>query len=682
MFVFEYKIVYGGFFMKLDKRRPKHPMFVTTLTTAAILGAAATNVDAQEINTPVVDDNLQQVTPPAAELTQNEVTLTADEKVDDTKTNQVADDSVKQPDQTTQETPSSETTIKTDSSKTSDSSQSIQSSSESKAPKVENKVNEKQVTKTPTTKATPNQPSQQAKAMNSNSTIFNDSYLKDLGIDLNDDALKLATLFHIFAKEVSLGADTNGNIATALLNATVDFGTRKDSVNITAGDIDYIQQLATNLKDSSFRNEKGNHVVLGEDVDYQENDGKVFINGVGMTHLKPGEVKKDADGKVYIDFDEVFKNLTAKSEEFYGKQETTGVIKDFSDMNNKVIDVSQITDNKIIYVDLDFKELNAEQPLNIKGLSKDPNGPMVVINVKGDNKASETKEIRTQVKLYYGDDKESINASEGHKYANHILWNFGQGTEEYKVNCGYLMGSILAPNATFIADVNVDGNIIANKVMIEHGESHRWDLHYDVTKEGDDDAKDEGDKKEDEEPSGGESTPPSTDDKPGSDDKPSGDNNPGDTPGDKDQPGSDSGDGDDKGDTSGGDEDDDDAGQDSSDNGNNQETTDEETNQEQENESDNTDNTQSQQTQHQSVQATPNNPKQVGIQTSRSQPRSNQGLQQQVQSNKKEQIGNTLPNTGEVEQAGIGRIFGILLGIATFLFVKKKNKRDDEDENE
>src|SRR3712207_3943506 len=156
--------------MKLDKRRPKHPMFVITLTTAAILGAAATNVDAQEINTPVVDDNLQQVTPPAAELTQNEVTLTADEKVDDTKTNQVADDSIKQPDQTTQETPSSETTIKTDSSKTSDSSQSTQSSLESKVPKVENKVNEKQVTKTPTTKATPNQPSQQAKAMNSNST--------------------------------------------------------------------------------------------------------------------------------------------------------------------------------------------------------------------------------------------------------------------------------------------------------------------------------------------------------------------------------------------------------------------------------------------------------------------------------------------------------------------------------
>ena len=675
MFVFEYKIVYGGFFMKLDKRRPKHPMFVTTLTTAAILGAAATNVDAEEINTPVVDDNLQQVTPPAAELTQNEVTLTADEKVDDTKTNQVADDSVKQPDQTTQETPSSETTIKTDSSKTSDSSQSTQSSSESKAPKVENKGDEKQVTKTPTIKATPDQPSQQAKVMNPNSTVFSDSYLKDLGIDLNDDALKLATLFHIFAKEVNLGADTNGNIATALLNATVDFGTRHDSVNITAGDIDYIQQLTTNLKDCSFRNEKGNHVVLGEDVDYQENDGKVFINGVGMTHLKPGEVKKDADGKVYIDFDEVFKNLTSKSEEFYGKSETTGVIKDFSDMNNKVIDVSGVSDNEIIYVDVDFKDLNAAQPLNIKGLSKDPNGPMVVINVKGDSNSSGVKEIQTQVKLYYGDDKDSINASESHKYANHILWNFGKGADEYKVSCGYLMGSVLAPNSTFIADVNVDGNIIANKVMIEHGESHRWDLHYNVTKEGDDDAKDEGDKKEDEEPSGGESTPPSTDDKPGSDDKPSGDNNPGETPGNKDEQGSDSGDGNDKSDTSGGDEDDDDAGQDSSDNGNDQEAKDEEKIPDK-----TTDDTKSQQTKHQSVQATSNNPKQVGIQATSNQSGSNQGIHRQVQS--QNQVGNNLPNTGEVKEAGIGRVFGILLGIATFLFVKKKNKRDDEDENE
>lgn len=39
------------------------------------------------------------------------------------------------------------------------------------------------------------------------------------------------------------------------------------------------------------------------------------------------------------------------------------------------------------------------------------------------------------------------------------------------------MGSILAPNATITANVNVDGNIIANIVNIKGGESHKWDIH-------------------------------------------------------------------------------------------------------------------------------------------------------------------------------------------------------------
>ncbi|MEK1451426.1 hypothetical protein HC021_10150, partial [Limosilactobacillus fermentum] len=39
------------------------------------------------------------------------------------------------------------------------------------------------------------------------------------------------------------------------------------------------------------------------------------------------------------------------------------------------------------------------------------------------------------------------------------------------------MGSILAPNATINAGVNIDGNIVANVVNITGGESHRWDIH-------------------------------------------------------------------------------------------------------------------------------------------------------------------------------------------------------------
>ena len=58
-------------------------------------------------------------------------------------------------------------------------------------------------------------------ALSSNSvqpatSISDDTYLKNLGIDINDlntnSVLKLASLFHIFANQASLSADTNGEL--------------------------------------------------------------------------------------------------------------------------------------------------------------------------------------------------------------------------------------------------------------------------------------------------------------------------------------------------------------------------------------------------------------------------------------------------------------------------------------
>ena len=147
-------------------------------------------------------------------------------------------------------------------------------------------------------------------------------------------------------------------------------------------------------------------------------------------------------------------------------------------MNDRFIDVSNaVPKDNVIYVNIPFEYLNAPQPIKIYGLSSKVNGPTVVINVIGMPAGSEVS-IHTQVKLYYDDEKNNhVNPGESHAHPNHILWNFGDSAAHIVIQSGHFMGSILAPNATITANVNVDGNIIANIVNIKGGESYKWDIH-------------------------------------------------------------------------------------------------------------------------------------------------------------------------------------------------------------
>ncbi|WP_367369279.1 KxYKxGKxW signal peptide domain-containing protein [Pediococcus ethanolidurans] len=217
-------------------------------------------------------------------------------------------------------------------------------------------------------------------------SISDDTYLKNLGIDINNlntnSVLKLASLFHIFANKASLSADTNGNLAVKILNGSNDFGTRGDSYNLTSGDIYYIQQLAKNLQSNAFRNKTFNHVVLGKDVSVSIENNKVLINGITMDNLKPEDVYQDTNGQTYIDFSDVFQQLVKASTSYASTPQSKGVISNYDDMNNRYVDVSKVaTGTQIIYVNVPFKYLSAAQPITIKGISHLENGPTVVINV-------------------------------------------------------------------------------------------------------------------------------------------------------------------------------------------------------------------------------------------------------------------------------------------------------------
>ena len=314
-------------------------------------------------------------------------------------------------------------------------------------------------------------------------TIHTDQILKDkYGIDVNHldakSVLLLASLFHIFANEANLGADVNGNIAVGNLNSNVDFGTRGESIHLTNGDIYYIQNLDAALQNGSFRNQEFNHVIFGKDVNVEIRDGQVYVNGEHMPNLKPEEVFKDGAGTSYIDFPAVFQRLIAASNFYADQEESAGVIKDFNDMNDRYVDVSNaVAKDNVIYVNIPYEYLNGPQPIKIYGLSSQVNGPTVVINVIG-MPADGRLDINTQIKLHYDDDRNNhVSPGESHAHPNHVLWNFGTTAADIVIGSGHFMGSILAPNATVTANVNVDGNIVANVVNIKGGESHKWDIH-------------------------------------------------------------------------------------------------------------------------------------------------------------------------------------------------------------
>jgi choice-of-anchor A domain-containing protein len=327
-------------------------------------------------------------------------------------------------------------------------------------------------------------------------TIEDDQFLKDHDINLqgNDLYKQLVTLFHIFAKEASLNADTNGNLAVKDLKKGNDFGTRGTSKNLTEGDIYYIQQLEDRLISNAFRNSTFNHVVFGKGVkietkDQNGQDAVIINDGQQITHLKPGDVVTEGDSN-YIDFDKVFDQLIADAQSYAKHNEDSDGVTQKINQNKLQVDVSKAVsqatpENNVIYANIDYKYLNVAEPIYVYGLSEDAQGPTVIFNVTGMPKDGNAT-IGTQIELHYGDDNKKVNIGESHDEPNHVLWNFGNfdnfdnfGNKAANINIssGHFMGSILAPNATVNVGVNTDGNIIAKVVNITGGESHRWDLH-------------------------------------------------------------------------------------------------------------------------------------------------------------------------------------------------------------
>ena len=303
-------------------------------------------------------------------------------------------------------------------------------------------------------------------------------HIKDLA---DKHPLGIAGIFNIFGNEVTQNGHIAGNIAADKLSGT-NFGTNSNATNnLTNGDIHYVGNLnGLNKIDGDNK-----VVIFGPDIEYRsfENDGAIEVNY--GTAEKPDWRKVDipynhivqADQK--IDIQGELDKLSQKSDNWASQAQTEGVKADFNDLNNSWIDVSEAIKNagdskEPIYVTIDAAHLSGDKRnITIKGIPAGAEAPMIILNVINIQGGDLT--VQTHLVLEYADGNNIGGSSETPNQFNKLLWNFGTDVNKLHFAGDYHLGSVLATNAHITNAVNIDGNIIGNKVTVS-GETHRWDL--------------------------------------------------------------------------------------------------------------------------------------------------------------------------------------------------------------
>lgn len=311
--------------------------------------------------------------------------------------------------------------------------------------------------------------------------------------DFNNEGsnqLGYASNFHIFANEATLNTHTNGNVAVGDFYGNVNFGTNVHE-GIIDKEISYIQS-PHNIASSSFvtsGDTRDNKVVFGSGNDIDISGDNPIINNTKLDHLSisDGEIYQDKNS-MYIDVENYLNRFLSQKSINLTNSDPQAKINnsEFPDQNQRVInleDYQRTADNHIV-IDLDADVLTSGTPLTIYGMSQDSGGTGIIINV--DTKGQDPYTINSQIKLIYNNGTSNNDVERPNKETeffddNHLLWNFYDSTASDKLYAGQInidrpfQGSVLAPKGTVVVNANLDGNIAANKVVV-NAETHRWDL--------------------------------------------------------------------------------------------------------------------------------------------------------------------------------------------------------------
>ena len=420
-----------------------------------------------ESTTEVSTSNDDQSTPVNSEITQNTETISENTQVETATEINKAENTAKE-ESTVENATTNDATVTED--------QTTTDKTETSSPENTNQ------TETTTKKPTINVDTEKVDKEDEEET----KKLEDIKKYIEEVAAKhplgIAGIFHIFGNEVDGQVHIAGNIAADKVGAG-DFGTNSGATsNLTNGDIHYIGSI-DHLNKINGDNKL---VIFGPDIEYRsyENGGAIQVNfgtkdepkwqKVDIKHSHIIQADKPLDIQGELD------KLGEKSDNWAGQSQTEGVKADFTDHNNSWIDVSEAIKNagdrkEPIYVTVDASHISGDNKRNItiKGIPAGENAPIIILNVTNVQNGDLT--VKTHLVLEYSDQNNVNGSSEKHGQANKLLWNFGTNLNSLNIDGDYHLGSILASNAHITTNVNVDGNIIGDKVTIK-GESHRWDL--------------------------------------------------------------------------------------------------------------------------------------------------------------------------------------------------------------
>ena len=205
-----------------------------------------------------------------------------------------------------------------------------------------------------------------------------------------------------------------------------------------------------------------NKFVVGSNVDVALQDGHPTVNGSRLDHLTPDDFYKDRAGHEYIDFEQEFAKLNVAANDLATiTPAKTYTAADFPDMNNRTIDLTDLSDTGFLLVNIDAEVLTMNTPLQIIN----PNDQVVVFNVINSSSA-----LNVQSPIKYND--RSNHETEDFSDAN-ISWNFGNEMTDLTISAPF-QGTILAPNATIRITQNQDGTIIGTNVILDAA-TNRWD---------------------------------------------------------------------------------------------------------------------------------------------------------------------------------------------------------------
>lgn len=306
-----------------------------------------------------------------------------------------------------------------------------------------------------------------------------------------DGKASLAFDFHVFALEADFkNQHTHGNVATDVLYAGTDFGTR--GMYRVGKEYNYIGKEAHNITSIA-----SDVVVVGKDVPVKKTSENQMTIGNSQNPMDTSSLKvyKESTSTKYIDIDSELNNLTIISEALardgaseskettegvvYNKSEGVQFIKG-SDMNAAMIlDVSNCskTINFFNIKAVDLKEGKSDYPI-LKVVGAENKTIIINIDMTGANNNT-LKNLQSLVDGY--GHSEGIVA-----HNSNVLFNLYQindneiqayetSDNEYtSVGVGRsFLGTVLAPKAN-ITYGQLNGSIIAKKVKNEGGESHKW----------------------------------------------------------------------------------------------------------------------------------------------------------------------------------------------------------------